>query len=374
MIIGVPKEIKHNEFRVAAIPSTVSALCQRGHAVHVETGAGTGSGYADQAYIDAGAKISTKAEVYAKAELLYKVKEIEASEYSMLREGQVVFTYLHSNAHLDMTRELLKRRVVGIAYEDVTDDNHEYPMLSPMSILAGKGGFLSALYFSQAVHGGTGILLARTTGVAIPRIAIIGCGWSGVGAAELAASFGNTVTMLDVSHKAMEKAKARLPENVEFLYSNRENIERCLVESDVIINCILWNKTRKDHLIYRKDLRMMKPGALMIDVACDDAGAVETCRSTTHAEPTYREEGILHYCVDNIPSGFSRTASVMLSAATLPYALSIADNGAEAALLKDPHLRNGLSFYHGCLTLKETADKHGLEYTDPEEAIRQHRR
>lgn len=369
MIIGVPKENKYNEFRVAATPSAVSALAQRGHTVYVEYNAGVGSGFSDQSYIDAGALLTEKKDLYEKSEFLYKVKEIEESEYKMLHKGQIVFTYLHSNAHYEMTRKLLDIGVIGIAYEDVDDENSEFPLLSPMSILAGKGGFLAALYFSQSVHGGSGLLLSRITGVETPRISIIGCGWSGVGAAELAASFGNKVTMLDVSYSAMDKAKAKLPVNVEFLYSNRENLERCLIESDVIINCILWSKTRKDHLVNRKDMSMMKRSAIIIDVACDDAGAIETCRSTTHDDPTYYEEGIMHYCVDNIPSGFSRTASVMLSAATLPYALSIANNGAEAALLKDLHLRRGLTFYYGKLTLKETADKHNLIYTNPLEAI-----
>jgi len=369
MIIGVPKENKHNEFRVAAVPSSVSVLTKNGHTVYVEHGAGVGSGFSDNEYINAGAQMAEKEEVYAKCDLLYKVKEIEPIEYDMLRKGQIIFTYLHSNAHLEMTKELLNKRVVGIAYEDVDDDDSEFPLLIPMSILAGKGGFIAALYFSQSVHGGSGRLLSNITGVTTPRVSIIGCGWSGVGAAELAASFGNKVTMLDVSYKAMEKAKVKLPVNVEFLYSNRENLEVCLKESDIIINCILWNKTRKDHLVYRNDLHMMKQGAIIIDVACDDAGAIETCNSTTHDDPIFYEEGIMHYCVDNIPSGFSRTASILLSAATLPHTLSIANNGVEDALIKDAHLRRGLTYYYGDLTLKETADKHDLVYTDPVEAI-----
>ncbi|MFA9423094.1 MAG: alanine dehydrogenase [Sedimentibacter sp.] len=372
MIIGVPKENKHNEFRVAAIPSSVSSLIKKGHTVYVEHGAGVGSGFSDKEYSDVGACMVEKKEVYAKAELLYKVKEIEPMEYCMLRKGQILFTYLHSNAHLEMTKELLDKGVIGIAYEDVDDDNHEYPLLSPMSILAGKGGFLAALYFSQSVHGGSGILLDRNTGVSTPKISIIGCGWSGVSAAELAASFGNKVTMLDVNYKAMEKAKMKLPVNVEFLLSNRENLEICLKESDVIINCILWDKTRKDHLVFKEDLNMMKKGAIIVDVACDDEGAIETCHSTTHDDPIYYEEGIMHYCVDNIPSSFSHTASVMLSTATLSYTLSIANNGVETALMKDAHLRRGLTYYYGDLTLKETADKHNLVYTDPLEAIKKH--
>ncbi len=369
MIIGVPKENKHNEFRVAAVPSSVSELVRNGHTVYVEYGAGEGSGFSDNEYLKAGARTAQKKEVYTKCDLLYKVKEIEPSEYEMLRRGQIVVTYFHSNAHLDMTINMLKTGIIGIAYEDVDDDNNEFPLLSPMSILAGKGGFIAALYFTQSVHGGKGSMLNNIVGVSTPRITIIGCGYSGTGAAELAASFGNKVTILDVNYKAMEKAKHKLSPNVEFLYSNRENLVNCLKESDVIINCILWNKTRKDHLIYREDLKMMKNGAMIIDVACDDEGAIETCHSTTHDNPVYYEEGIMHYCVDNIPSGFSRTASVILSDATLPYVLAIANKGAEAAIMEDEHLRRGLTFYYGKLTLKETAVKHNLVYTDPSDAI-----
>jgi alanine dehydrogenase len=374
MIIGVPKEIKHNEFRVGAVPSSVSTLTSKGHTVYVEYGAGCGSGFSDQEYIDAGAVMAEKNEIYTKCDLLYKVKEIESSEYNLLRRGQIVITYFHSNAHLDMTVNMLKTGIIGIAYEDVDDENKEFPMLSPMSTLAGMGGFIAALYFSQSVHGGNGRLLCNITGVSAPRITVIGCGWSGTGAAELAASFGNKVTMLDVNVKAMEKARLKLPQNVEYLFSNRENLVTCLKESDVIINCIMWDKTRKDHLIYREDLKLMKPSAMIIDVACDDDGAIETCRSTTHDDPIYYEEGIMHYCVDNIPSGFSRTASITLSAATMPYVMAVAEKGVEKALIDDEHLRRGLTFYYGDLTLKETAAKHNLMYTEPTDAIAKHQK
>ncbi len=372
MIIGIPKENKHNEYRVAATPSAVSILINNGHKVFVEHDAGVGSGFDNQAYLNVGAELTDKKDLYAKSDMLYKVKEIEVSEFEMLREDLIIFTYLHSNAHIDMTQTLLDKKVIGIAYEDVEDDQGEFPLLSPMSTLAGKGGFLAALNFAQSVHGGNGLLLSQVTGVPTPSVAIIGCGWSGVGAAELASAFGNKVTMLDVNLKAMEKARLKLPVNVELLYSNRENMESCLNNADVIINCILWNKTRKDHLISREDLKLMKPGSMIIDVACDDGGAVETCRSTTHADPIYYEEGILHYAVDNIPSGFSRTASLMLSAVTLPFALAIANKGVENALLEDNQLRKGLTCYGGHLTLKETALKHNLAYVDAVDAINKH--
>ncbi|SCZ76024.1 alanine dehydrogenase [Acidaminobacter hydrogenoformans] len=369
MIIGIPKEIKKNECRVAATPSAAAALIKRGHTVLVEPQAGLGSGYPDEAYVRAGAQITPREALYKRCDMLYKVKEIEASEYELLHEDQIVFTYLHSNAHSEMTEVLLDRGITGICYEDVDDENGDYPMLAPMSILAGKGGFLAALHFSQSVHGGRGLLLNRIVGVATPDVTIIGCGWSGVGAAELAAAFGNRVTMLDINKKAMDKAREKLPVNVEFLFSNRENLETCLKRTDVLINCILWPKTRQDHLVNREELKLMKRGALIVDVACDEAGAIETCRSTSHDDPVYVEEGVLHYAVDNIPSGFAETASQMLSECTLPYALEIANRGVVEALRRDPHLRRGLTTYKGQLTLVETADKHGIPYVDPLEAI-----
>lgn len=369
MIIGIPKEIKKNEFRVAATPNAVADLVRRGNTVLFETDCGVGSGFSNADYIAAGGKECAHEEVYKSCDMLYKVKEIEEAEYDLLHEGQIVFTYLHSNAHPDMAKELMARGVTGIAYEDITDENGGFPALAPMSVLAGKGGFLAALYFAQSVHGGNGMLLSRIPGVPTPEVTIIGCGNSGMGAAELAAAFGNKVTILDVNWKAMEAAKDKLPANVEFLYSNRENLVACLKRTDVLINCILWPKTRKDHLVNREDLKMMKPGALIIDVACDDAGAIETCVSTTHDDPVYYEEGILHYCVDNIPSAFSCTASQTLSAATLPHAIAIAQKGVEQALLDNAHLRRGLTTYKGKLTLLETAEKHNMAYTDPKDAI-----
>lgn len=369
MIIGLPKEIKKNEYRVAATPAAVADLVRRGNTVLFETDCGVGSGFSNADYIAAGGKECAHEEVYKGCDMLYKVKEIEEAEYDLLHEGQIVFTYLHSNAHPDMAKELMARGVTGIAYEDITDENGGFPALAPMSVLAGKGGFLAALYFAQSVHGGNGLLLNRIAGVPTPEVTIIGCGNSGMGAAELASAFGNKVTILDVNWKAMEAAKDKLPANVEFLYSNRENLVACLKRTDVLINCILWPKTRKDHLVNREDLKMMKPGALIIDVACDDAGAIETCVSTSHDNPVYYEEGILHYCVDNIPSAFSCTASQTLSAATLPHAIAIAQKGVEQALLDNEHLRRGLTTYKGKLTLLETAQKHNMEYTDPKDAI-----
>jgi len=372
MIIGVLKEIKPNEYRVAAIPATVQELTSRGHEVLVEHNAGKGSGYSDEEYIAAGATVlQTAEEVYTKAELFYKVKEMFPEEYKYMNKEKIVYTYIHSNAHPEETDAILESKVTAIAYEDITDKDGNFPLLKPMSILAGKGGFLAALHHMQSVNDGNGTLLANVCGVEAPVISIIGAGNSGIGAAELAAGFGNTVRILDVNIKAMEAARAKLPQNVSFMVSNRENLVKCLKESDVIINCIMWPKHRKDHLIYKEDLAMMKPGAMIVDVACDDEGAVETCRSTTHDAPVYYEGGVKHYCVDNIPSAFARTASILLSTATLPLLLEIANKGVKKALKDNIHLRKGLTAFDGKLTLEETALKQNRPLTDVDELVKQ---
>ncbi|MGC2872469.1 alanine dehydrogenase [Ihubacter sp. mB4P-1] len=369
MIISVIKEIKPYENRVAATPTTAGELVRRGHTVLVERGAGLGSYFSDAAYEAVGAVIVEKEEAWSRGELIYKVKEIFPEEYQYIDDQKIIFTYIHSNAHLDQTEYLLSSGCTSIAYEDVIAEDGTFPLLSPMSELAGKGGFLAALHFSQSVHGGQGILLNNVCGVESPVVTIIGAGVSGMGAAELAGNLGNRVQILEVNTRAMEAAAKRLPYNVELLYSNRANLEKCLKNSDVIINCILWDKTRKDHLIYREDLKLMKPGALIVDVACDDHGAIETCRSTNHAEPVYTEEGILHYAVDNIPSAFAKTASETLANATIPYAAAIAGKGVRQALKDHAGLRRGLTTYQGKLTLKETADKYGIPFTDPNQLV-----
>ncbi len=370
MIIGVLKEIKLNECRVAATPASVREIVAHGHSVLVEHNAGMGSGFHDEEYTAAGASVLERAEeIYEQADLFYKVKELFPQEYRYLGENKTLFTYIHSNAHPEETDAILRSGATAIAYEDIVDADGEFPLLKPMSILAGKGGFLAALHHMQSVFGGNGTLLANVCGMNAPGITIIGAGNSGGGAAELAAGFGNTVRVLDVSVRAMEKARARLPQNVSFLLSNRDNIEKCLRESDVVINCIMWPKHRKDHLINQADLELMKRGAMIVDVACDDAGAVETCRSTTHDDPVYVANGIRHYCVDNIPSAFAHTASALLSTATLPYLLEIADKGVKRALKENVFLRRGLTAYAGMLTLRETAIKQSRALTDADSLI-----
>ncbi|QHI72300.1 alanine dehydrogenase [Aminipila terrae] len=369
MIIGVPKEIKPNEYRVAATPAGVQTLTSRGHIVLVEKDAGIGSNMQNEEYEKAGAKIVSKDELFSQSEMIYKVKEFFPEEYKYLRENLIVFTYIHSNAHPEETDAFLNSKVIGISYEDIEEGKGNFPLLSPMSEFAGKGGFLAACHFSQKVHGGKGILLARIPGVQTPQITIIGAGAAGMGAAELAASFGNKVVILDIDLEKLKKAKEVLPSNIELLYSDQTNLLNALTNSDVIINCILWPKWRKDHLIDRKMLKLMKTNSLIVDVSCDDNGAIETCHSTSHDNPVYSEEGIMHYCVDNIPSAFSQAASVSLCNHSLPFTLEIADKGYETALKENPVLRKGLCFYTGSLTLKETALKQNRPYKTPEEVL-----
>ena len=371
MKIGVMKEIKPNEYRVAATPSAVAELVRHGHEVYVECGAGSGSGFSDEEYEAAGARVEADAEkIWTGVDMIYKVKEIFPQEYKYLRDDLIILTYIHSNAHLDQTEALMNSKCASIAYEDISDDKGGWPLLSPMSELAGKGGFLAALHFMQTVNGGPGKLLANVCGVNVPVITIIGCGNSGLGACELASAFGCKVNVLDINYNAMLEAKKYMPGNVNFLFSNRTNLVNCLKETDVLINCILWPKTRKDHLVNREDLKLMKAGAMIVDVACDDEGAIETCRSTTHDDPIYKEEGVVHYCVDNIPSAFAQTASTTLCNATLPFALAVADKGIKQALKDDKHLRRGLTTFDGKLTLLETAEKYNIEFTDPNELVK----
>lgn len=371
MKIGVLKEIKPREYRVALIPSHVRELAARGHQLLVEHNAGAGAGFTDADYTEAGAKIADRDTVYTQAEMFCKVKEIFPEEYRYMKADKILFTYIHSNAHLEMTQALLDSGITSIAYEDVDDAEGRFPLLKPMSELAGKGGFLAALNFCQTVQGGRGILLSNVCGVSAPMVTIIGAGVSGMGAAQLAAAFGNRVALLDVNPKSLEAAKQSLPQNVSCLFSNRTNLVDCLKSTDVLINCILWDKTRKDHLVYREDLKLMKPGALIVDVACDDGGAIETCRSTSHDDPTYLEEGITHYAVDNIPSAFAHTASITLSNAVFPHILAVAQKGPKKALKDDKHLRRGLTTYAGKLTLEETAKKHNLPFTSPDDLVKE---
>lgn len=369
MVIGVPKETKNNEYRVALSVNGAKTLVQNKHQVLVEEDAGLGSSYSNQDYINAGAEIVSRDELFNRSELIYKVKELSVDDFKYLRKGLIVITYLHSNAHPDQTDAFLKSKAIGIAYEDVTDEEGGFPLLKPMSRIAGMGGFLAALQYCQAIHKGRGIMLARVPGALTPEVTIIGAGTSGLAAAELASAFGNKVTILDTDMRKLEKAKNILPPNTELLFSDENNLIYCLKRSDALINCVLWPKWRTDHLISIEMLKLMKPQSIIVDVSCDEHGAIESSRSTSHDEPIYTEGGIVHYCVDNIPGAFPRTASDLLCNSTLPYVLEIANKGCERALKENQFLRRGLTYYNGVLTLEETGVKYGISYKKPEEVL-----
>ncbi|MEG1254426.1 alanine dehydrogenase [Clostridium sp.] len=369
MIIGIPKEIKTSEYTVAISPSGVAEFVSNGHVVLIEESAGVGSGFYDEEYVANGAIITDKTTVYNGSDMVFKVKELLPSEFEYLREGLIIMTYFHSNAYRDETDACLNKKIIGIACEDVQDKYGNFPLLRPMSEIGGKGGFIAACNYSQKINQGSGKMLARVNGIKTPHITILGAGSAGIGAAELAAGFGNRVTVLDIDYDILENAKGKLPLNVEFLHSNPSTINEVIKDTDVLMNCVSWPKWRKDHIITRDMLKTMKKDTIIIDVACDIGGAVETCHATTHNEPVYFEEEILHYCVDNIPSAYSRTATCSICSATVPYALEIANKGAKKALVENPHLRKGLCFYLGSLTLEETGLKQDRKYITPEEAL-----
>lgn len=369
MIISVLKEIKKDEGRVAATPSAVRELCAHGHTVLVERDAGLLSGFSNEQYAAAGAELVDAKDAYERADMVYKVKEILPEEYRYMRKDLIVFTYIHSNGSREQTDVCLEAGVTGIAYEDVIDRAGKFPLLRPMSEIAGKGGFLAACEFAKSTNGGRGRLYAKLDGLSAPRVTIIGAGCAGIGAAELASGCGNMVSLVDIDYYSLEHAKMKLGPNVEFVMSNQENIERLVKQTDLLINCTLWPKWRTDHLVSRELVRQMKEDAMIVDVSCDEHGAIETCRNTYHSDPTYTEEGVLHYCVGNIPGAYPKDASVALCNATLPYALAIADKGVVRALSEDAGLRRGLCFYQGQLTLEETGRKQNRPYISPEEAL-----
>ena len=369
MIIGIPKEIKSDEYRIAITPSGVKALVSNEHKVLIENDAGIGSGFTNEDFISCGAQIIEKKELFAKSEMIYKVKEFLPEEYCYLREGMIIATYIHSNAFRDETDAFIGKKIVGISFEDIEDKDGNFPLLRPMSEIAGKGGIIMGLQYAQKINGGIGLMMARVHSIRTPEITIIGAGIAGIGAAEVATGLGNKVTILDINIDKLEEAKGKLPLNVELLYSDKTNLEDCLKRTDLLVNCILWPKWRKDHLVNRDMLKLMKPGSLIVDVSCDVDGAIETCRSTSHSEPTYIVDGITHYCVDNIPAAFPQTSTTLFCNTTLPYVLEIADKGYKQALIDNKYLRKGLSFYLGDLTLEETGKKQNRPYKKPEEVL-----
>ncbi len=365
MIIGVPKEIKTNENRVALVPAGVEAFVTRGNTVYVEQGAGIGSGFADEAFVAAGATIlGTAEEVWAKAEMIMKVKEPIAVEWPRMRAGQVIYTYFHFAAAEELTRAVIKSRAIAVAYETVQLPHGELPLLTPMSEVAGRMAVQEGAKYLEKVFGGSGVLLGGVPGVAPAEVVIVGGGVVGINAAKMAAGMGARVTILDISLERLRYLDDVLPANVTTLYSNRHNILDAIRKADLVVGAVLLPGAKAPHLIKRADLKVMKPGSVIVDVAVDQGGCVETIKPTTHENPTYFVDGILHYAVANMPGGVPRTSTLALTNATLPYGLRLARDGWKKACKDDRALLLGLNVVEGKVVYPGVAEAFNLPLVD----------
>ena len=370
MIVGTVREIKNNEFRVGLTPEAAQELVAAGHEVLVEAGAGQGIGAGDEAYAKAGARIiPTAAQVFASAEMIVKVKEPQAGERAMLREGQVLFTYLHLAPDPDQAHDLIKSGAVCIAYETVTDASGGLPLLKPMSQVAGRMAIQAGATALEKANGGRGVLLGGVPGVLPGKVAIIGGGVVGFNAAQMAAGLGADVTILDRSAEVLEKLGIHFEARAKTRFSNRANLAACVAEADLVIGAVLIPGAEAPKLVTRDMLATMKTGAVLVDVAIDQGGCFETSHPTTHAEPTYVVDGIVHYCVANMPGAVARTSTYALGNVTLPHVLKLAGLGWREALKRDKHLLAGLNVAHGKVTCAPVAEALEFPFTDPAEVL-----
>jgi alanine dehydrogenase len=370
VIIGVPREIKKNEYRVSITPPAVDALVSKGHQIVIEAQAGMGSGISNEDYTSAGAILAPDAKtVYQKGEMILKVKELFPEEFDFLREGQIIFTYLHSANNPEETQALLDKKVIAIAYEDIETDDGRYPLLTPMSEIAGEVGLIMGVYHMFATTGGSGILIGGAVGSEPANVAILGAGNVGIGAARYAIGLGADVTMLDIDLERLRDIRQKILPRIKTVYLNEFNVRQMLPKIDLLLNAVKWPPQSDAHIVTREMLGLMKNKALIVDISCDPAGAIETCVPASHDRPTYIVDGIQHYCVDNLPSAVAKTASDALSNASLPYVLKIADKGWLAAIKEDVTLRRGLGFAFGHLSFKPTATAQNRPYTSAEEIM-----
>ncbi|NWK76427.1 alanine dehydrogenase [Aquitalea sp. LB_tupeE] len=371
MLIGVPKEIKNHEYRVGLTPAGVRELVAHGHKVLVQTQAGLAIGFTDEQYIQSGASIASSAEdVFARAEMVVKVKEPQPVECRLLRPGQILFTYLHLAPDPEQTKLLTESGAVAIAYETVTDERGGLPLLAPMSEVAGRMAIQAGAHALEKAQGGRGVLLGGVPGVAPARVVVIGGGVVGLNAARMAAGLGADVTILDKSLPRLKEIDMVFGGRIKTLVSNTANIDESIREADMVVGAVLIPGAAAPKLVTRAMLGNMKPGAVLVDVAIDQGGCFETSRATTHQDPIYVVDGIVHYCVANMPGGVARTSTQALNNATLPFTLELADKGWRQALLDNAHLRNGLNVCHGKITYKAVAHDLGYSYVDPVEAIK----
>src|SRR3989440_1440463 len=364
MIIGVPKEIKEQEQRVALLPAAVEQLTKRGHTVLVEKNGGVGSGYPDQDYKKAGAEIIDLAkDVFASADLIVKVKEPLSAEFPVLRKGQILFTYLHLAASQALTDALLKSGVTGIAYETI-QVNNRLPLLEPMSEVAGRMSVVMGANYLAKHNGGSGVLLGGVPGVRPGRVVVVGGGTSGVNALRMAKGLGADVSILDIDVDRLRFLDLAM-DNLHTVYSSEANLNELMPECDLLIGAVLLPGAKAPKLITRAMLRKMKPGSVLVDIAIDQGGCAETSRPTTHLQPTYVEENVIHYCVANMPAAYARTSTQALTNVTYRYIQLLADRGLEEACKQQPALIGGINTRDGKLTCRAVAEAHGLKYEAP---------
>jgi alanine dehydrogenase len=370
MIIGVPKEIKDNENRVALTPAGARELIKHGHKVYVQASAGEGSGFPDRLFEQAGAKIlSTLEEVYGAGEMIIKVKEPIGREYPLIKQNQLLFTYFHFASSEHLTREMISSNSICLAYETVEKSDGSLPLLIPMSEVAGRMAIQQGAKYLEKPLKGRGVLLGGVPGVYPAQVMILGGGVVGTQAAKMAAGLGADVTILDLSLQRLRYLSDIMPANVKTLVSNEYNIRQLIPQVDLIIGAVLIHGAKAPHLITRDMLPDMRPGTVLVDVAVDQGGCIETCRPTTHQDPIYIIDDVIHYCVANMPGAVPYTSTLALTNATLPYAIQLADLGWEAACRQNLELRLGLNILGGKIVYKAVADAFGLAYTDFNEII-----
>jgi alanine dehydrogenase len=364
MIIGVPKEIKEQEQRVALLPSAARQLVRQGHSVLVEKNAGLGSGYPDEQYVKAGAEIVDQAnDVFGRADMIVKVKEPLPAEYPLLRKGQVLFTYLHLAASKALTEALLKSGVTGVAYETIQVGN-KLPLLEPMSEIAGRMSVVMGAYYLAKHNGGSGVLLGGVPGVLPGRVVVLGGGTSGVNAARMATGLGADVTILDVDLDRLRFLDLTM-NNTHTLFSSEAHLLELMPTTDLLIGAVLVPGAKAPKLITRAMLKQMRPGSVLVDIAIDQGGCAETSHPTTHVNPVYVEEGVTHYCVANMPAAYARTAAQALTNITYRYVELLANHGLEEACKKQPALTGGINTRDGKVTYQAVAEAHGLKYEPP---------
>lgn len=370
MKIGLPKEIKDNEYRVGLTPAGVNALASAGHEVFVQKTAGEGSGFSDEQYVQAGGKLlDTADEVWQTGDMIVKVKEPVAPEYPRMRENQLLFTYLHLAPELELTKQLLERKVTGVAYETITDKKGTLPLLTPMSEVAGRMSVQVGATYLEKMNGGRGILLGGVPGVPAANVVIIGGGVVGTEAAKMAVGLGAKVTIIDINLERLRQLDDIFLSKVQTLASSSYAINEAISHADLVIGGVLIPGAAAPKLVTRQMLKDIPNGAVLVDVAVDQGGCFETTHATTHSNPTFYEEGVLHYCVANMPGAVPRTSTFALTNATLPFALALANKGFEKAIQDDKGLAEGVNTYAGKLTYEAVATSQNLEYTPLETLV-----